>query len=314
VPYRWQEDPDLGKWLAQQRKRKKLGKLSALKAARLEELGIIWDKEGAHWEQRFRELVDAVKEHVDPNLPLHWRENPSLANWVHSQRQNYKRGALSSDRARRLQQLGLIWNPFDAIWEQRFRELEAFRRALGHCDVPRNARYAVLGKWLSHQRKNHKSGKLEPSRVARLTSLGVKWDLEQAAWSARIAELTAFKKRFGHYNVSQTNARYAGLAQWLNAQRRRRRSNTLAAARVKELEELGVDWDPLDGTWNRMLTTLIQFKEAHGHCTPTAATCADKRLVNWVHGQRQRRQQGKLDRQRIQRLDQIGFDWKTSAL
>ncbi|MBI2926161.1 MAG: Helicase associated domain protein [Verrucomicrobia bacterium] len=313
VPFRWQEDSDLGQWLAQQRKRKMLGKLSALRTEKLEELGIVWDKEAAHWEQRFCELVEAARRHGDPNLPLRWGENPSLAKWVHSQRQNHRSGTLSLDRARRLEQLGVIWNPFDAIWEQRVRELEAFKRTHGHCDVPRNVRCAVLGKWLSHQRKYHKCGKLEPSRMARLTKLGVNWDLDQAVWSARIAELTEFKKRFEHCNVSQTSPKYAGLAQWLNAQRRRRRKNTFDPARVRELEELGVDWDPLEATWSQMLARLVQFKEADGHCNPTATTCTDRTLVLWVYSQRQRRQQGKLDGERIRRLDEIGFDWKTSG-
>lgn len=44
---------DLGKWIAYQRSRKKHGRLSAERVAKLNEIGMVWDTVNSRWEQRY---------------------------------------------------------------------------------------------------------------------------------------------------------------------------------------------------------------------------------------------------------------------
>ena len=61
-----------------------------------------------------------------------------------------------------------------------------------------------------------------------------------------------------------------------------------------------------DQKWNAKCRELEEFKAEHGNCiVPTT----EGLLGGWVHTQRTARKKGKLSKQRIQRLDEIGFVW-----
>jgi superfamily II DNA or RNA helicase len=313
VPRDWPEDPALGRWLSAQRARKREGKMNGERVKKMELVGVIWNQVSAGWETRFAELVELTQKLGNPNLPMRYPENPGLAKWLHAQRQNRRRGTLPSDKALRLEQLGVVWSPMETEWERRFLELAEFKKKFGHCNTPRAAPHDGLGKWLSHQRGKKKSGKLEAEKIRRLTDLGVIWDAFESTWADRILELTKFKQRHGHCEVSVTDPQYASLAHWLVWQRKYKRLGKLDSARAIKLEELGVNWDPQISQWSEMFQRFLIFRAQHGNRDPNHATCTNRRLVNWVRAQRQRRKQGKLSQDRINRLDEIGFDWLSAT-
>ena len=47
-----------------------------------------------------------------------------------------KPGRLSRERVKRLEAVGVVWDTLDTAWEQRFRELAAFKARKRHCNVP----------------------------------------------------------------------------------------------------------------------------------------------------------------------------------
>jgi hypothetical protein len=54
------------------------------------------------------------------HVPSNYKEGGViLGSWVRRQRQAKKKGRLSTDKARRLDGLGIIWNPIEAQWEAR---------------------------------------------------------------------------------------------------------------------------------------------------------------------------------------------------
>ena len=71
----------------------------------------------------FAALVDYSRNYGNCNVPDGWRDNPQLATWVRLQRPVKKSGKLSKERIRRLEQIGFVWNPFDAQWDERYEEL-----------------------------------------------------------------------------------------------------------------------------------------------------------------------------------------------
>jgi hypothetical protein len=63
-------------------------------------------------------------------------------------------------------------------WEQRFKELKAFKKEHGHCNVP--VQYPPnrpLGLWVSNARSRKKTGKLSKERIRCLEELGFCWAL-----------------------------------------------------------------------------------------------------------------------------------------
>ncbi len=142
VPAKWSEDPKLGNWVGTQRTLRKVGRLSEERIQRLDEIGFVWDLEASlkssFWEDMFRLLVDYKREHGHCNVPRQWETNLNLANWVSNQRQAKKRGKLSLQQIDRLDDLGFLWNPFEAGWEEMVSALGDYKRVHGNCDVSKS--------------------------------------------------------------------------------------------------------------------------------------------------------------------------------
>jgi Helicase associated domain len=245
VPADYPENPSLGNWLDSQRQLKKRGRLSRERFAQLEAVGVVWDRLDDFWEQRFQELASFKMHHGHCNVPVEYPENPALGIWLNNQRRLQRRRELSPDRIERLGRAGVIWEPQDALWDQRFQELAAFKERFGHCDVPQDhAEDPQLGMWVSNQRQFRRRGKLSPDRLAKLEALGVVWDTLDTAWERRFRELEAFKAREGYANVPQSYFENPQLGRWLHKQRQMRARGKLPKDRIVRLGALGIDWNP----------------------------------------------------------------------
>jgi hypothetical protein len=181
VPQNWLENPQLANFVVVQRQARKKNRLSERKIRMLDALGFIWDGRVAVWEQRYDELCEYQATHADCNVPNNFAENPALGRWVKVQRHFRRRGLLSEDRIRRLDELNFEWNPLagyaksraDAAWNIKFEELCAFRNERGHCNVPVPfAENPSLGIWVRTQRLQRRLGKLDEMRIRCLTEIG----------------------------------------------------------------------------------------------------------------------------------------------
>lgn len=126
VPNRYKEDLQLGAWVSGQRKNYKLlqagsGKTTPMtmdRARRLMDVGFEWTaKNPRHlmWEVRFAELKDFKNSYGHAQVPIGWEQNVQLANWVSTQRQEYKNliksktSRLNDKRVAMLNSLGFAW-------------------------------------------------------------------------------------------------------------------------------------------------------------------------------------------------------------
>jgi helicase associated protein len=109
---------------------------------------------------------------------FHIEEGYNLGPWVSNQR--YYKYKLSSDRRRRLNAIGFIWNWRDYLWEQGFAALLKFKAREGHCLVPSlhiEGKYK-LGYWVSSQRRN--KTKISSERRSRLNRIVFVWNPRNA--------------------------------------------------------------------------------------------------------------------------------------
>jgi hypothetical protein len=150
-------------------------------------------------------------------------------------------------------------------FDERFKDLMAFKAKFGHCNVPctksSNNKYLSLGMWCSHVRMSYKSIKeggkrrnikLSKADMKRLENAGFEWKLLKT-FDDRFNDLVAFKAKFGHCNVPSTksnNNKHSSLGKWCSDIRRSFKaikergipSNTLSKADMKRLEKAGFEW------------------------------------------------------------------------
>ncbi|MDB2663277.1 Helicase associated domain protein, partial [Paracoccaceae bacterium] len=123
----------LGKWVSTQRRY--LDKMTNERKDQLDSIGFVWDVFSHAWEQGYNTLVQ-FKEmtghcHVPQECEL---EGYKLGRWCSIQRRDVDK--LSSERKKRLEDLGFVWNIQDAKWERGFAALALFKQIEGHCNVP----------------------------------------------------------------------------------------------------------------------------------------------------------------------------------
>jgi len=121
----------LGWWIIAQRNEYNAyrnGEKSTLTKERIDALnsiGFQWKSRRQQiWDQRVKELKSYKQIHGDCLVPVSYKENPKLANWVSSQRKLYNKNSLSKERIDILEQIGFIWNRWEHEFEQKLREGE----------------------------------------------------------------------------------------------------------------------------------------------------------------------------------------------
>lgn len=227
----------------------------------------------AYFEERLNQLLRFKEEFGHCNVPQRkYSENPSLGTWCNNIRSKYskkmKNGvytssrALSQDRIARLEDIGFQWVcEYDGGFENRCRQLIAFKKEFGHCNVP--VKYVGsrnLGHWCSGMRSTYSKiqkglptkSPFPAERIARLNEIGFHWKCSKNAVSfeKRCRELVDFKKEFGHGNVPNKYPANPAFGIWCkamrasynNAQKGERPSYNISKDRIERLEKLGFGW------------------------------------------------------------------------
>ena len=187
------------------------------------------DDEGGQWDENMAELRAYKVRHGNCNVPPgasgRWA---ALAGWTAEQRVHYdlyerqRPSPLTGERYEQLQESGLSVNP----WEGRLDELRAYRAQHGDCDVP--IAYPGLGLWVLNQRDAyHFERDVYPQdRIDKLEALGFNWNrwgrnrlkVREEAWDTQFAKLVEFMEVHGHSNISQHDKDNERLGKWIKNQ------------------------------------------------------------------------------------------------
>jgi hypothetical protein len=116
VPAEWEENSNLGGWVAKMRGLHRAGRLSNDKVRLLNEIGFVWDvkgvREAGHEAIGLQWLVKLYtfhQQHGHCRVPTDQRRFHSLRVWMDNQRISYHRGWLSAERIRRLEEIEFPW-------------------------------------------------------------------------------------------------------------------------------------------------------------------------------------------------------------
>jgi Helicase associated domain len=217
----------------------------------------------------------------------------------------------------------------DAVWEQRFGELTAYRRQHGSCQVPSRSRtHPSLGHWVHYQRVLQRAGRLSAARRRLLEQIGFDWVSRgrslafrdstywDTKWERMLGRLTRFHRRFGHCLVPADWAGTPSLRAWLERQRHVKQQGLLRADRWRRLKALGLEWktgDFVDPRWTRSVQRLLAFRRRFGHCRVPATWAEDVNLGRWVVKTRRLKNTGRLSAEKVRRLNEAGFVWDARA-
>jgi hypothetical protein len=311
----------LARWVSYIRHRKKSGKHALELIRRLDGLGFIWRLRRRavrrrDWDTMVAALAAFKSQHGHCRVPSQPGKYRALGMWLINVRRRKKKGLLDRGRIRELDRLGVVWEPREREWEDRFTELVAYQAKYGHCNVPAEwSENPRLASWVYHQRQRRKLSTLTQDRLERLDKIGFVWTTTaEQAWEAKFAALVDYQRAHGHCRIAIYAKNHASLGRWVSAMRGCRKQGKLSEEQIRRLDELGFVWDGAlqawaEEAWESKYAALVEFQRTHGHCRVSVLSKDHARLSNWVRTMRGNRKRGKLSEERIRRLDELGFVW-----
>eukprot|EP00985_Skeletonema_marinoi_P021764 scaffold13537_cov142-Skeletonema_marinoi.AAC.2 len=165
VPSEYHDNPQLGNWVQWQRvqynrrQTRQISQMTDERVGKLNEIDFVWDAKEATWEERLKEIVEYKNEHGNALVPSEYHDNPQLGNWVQWQRVQYNRrqkgqaSNLTDERVAKLNEMGFVWEPLEAVWQSKYDKLHNFYKRYGHTKIPLGEQeHKELYEWCMRQR------------------------------------------------------------------------------------------------------------------------------------------------------------------
>lgn len=238
-----------------------------------------------------------------------------LGEWIMRQRQVRNAGGLAPDRVALLDKLGMIWDVWEADWQEGHAAARAFHTERGHLNVPRDHVTPDgyrLGQWIRRQRMHRNKGSLAASRIAALDRLGIDWEPAQTAWQRHFAAAVAYFRAHGnlkvHYHYVDPVSGLT-LGRWIRGLRQRK--NGLTDDQITALDSIGMIWGVSEHDKARRIAAVEEFYAEHGHLDVPRAHIATNgfKFGEWLMWRRHYRRKGELSDDEIAYLDRYGMVW-----
>ena len=178
VPYEYEaEGQKLGLWISTQRDSYKHGRLKEEQIRLLEAIDMSWDRFESKWDRAYsfcRRYVLEVGNINEVPKDFAYDEFRPLS-WIQVQRNRKKSGKLTQERIRRLEEIGIVWDVYESLWENGYAHACDYRKAHGNMKVPTG--YICedgfkLKYWLNNQITRRRTGRLTPVQLERLEAIG----------------------------------------------------------------------------------------------------------------------------------------------
>jgi hypothetical protein len=260
VPSSYCDDPDLGKWLANQQEGMRKGKLKPDKLRRLKALGVTPRQEvdgvkskNVHispWLKTLREIQAILDAEHDGRLPKVGRFPERLRIWLRVQAKKLQADQLEPWQVERLQKIDfdpehLPEPPPQLDWADRLERLRRFIAAEGHARVPRSYADRKLVAFVETIRGRRRKGSLNRREIRDLRAAGFVFAPHRQVsprWHRLYEELKAYHAAHGDSHVPRFYKANQPLAEFVAQQRQRGRKGLLLTEHIRLLDELGFRW------------------------------------------------------------------------
>ncbi|MFE7587898.1 Helicase associated domain protein [Kitasatospora sp. NPDC057512] len=153
--------------------------------------------------------------------------------------------------------------------------------------------------WLRINARQHASQILQTVKLRAFNPRAVEWQRMHAV-------AAVFHLQHGHLDPTD-KAKHAELISWLTRQRHLNGAGLLDAARVSELDALGMIWSKNANAWERGYAYAKAFHHQHGHLAIPATTKLDDYAVGaWM---RRQRKADNLTKEQVARLNELDELW-----
>jgi Helicase associated domain len=186
------KDKKLANWVDTQRAFATKGILSTVRKQRLDAIGFDWDPRETDWAEGFRYLTIYKEREGHCRVPYdHVEDGFNLGLWVANRRATPE--SMPSNRRQQLDDLGFLWDPFEADWQEGFSYLKAYKEREGHCRVAKDhmENGFQLGRWVATRRAKVES--ISATRRQQLDDLGFVWKVFEADWEEGFTHLKAYR-------------------------------------------------------------------------------------------------------------------------
>ena len=316
------EGVHLGTWYRSIRSKYNAGILPEEKIEQLERIGVKWSSViHRNWMNFYGIAEKYYKTHGDLNVNASYEteSGEALGTWVSTQRNNYSKGKLDKEKIELLEKIGMSWNRDISRWEEGYKYSYEYKTEFGNINVP--AEYLsrdgfALGAWISNQRRKYKNNKLTESQISRLEALGIVWDPMEALW------MTSYEYAKNYYlqhknllvNIQYVTDDGFKLGSWISNQKTKYKKAKLSTEKISMLEKIGMCWSTNAEKWMRGYEQAIEHFQEYGNLD------VSKRYVRpngyslgiWIYSQRQSYKNGKLEPDKIEKLEALSMKWNST--
>ncbi|MFD5234840.1 Helicase associated domain protein [Streptomyces qaidamensis] len=293
------------------------------------------DTERQDWARGWAKLKAYVERVGNARVPYGHREGATpLGQWVAEQRRAYAAGQMSGQRARRLEQLGMVWSLTDERFQENLEAAKAYYEQHWTLCAPRSAvaLSRPVGQWLSNLRR---PGALDghPEWEAALEAVDEDWNPDWPAdWQRHYVALRELvrdeKGQAGAVEVLPgVTVHGMDIGKWLARQQTLKVWQALHDGQRERLEQLGITPPPPApeaeapaklstapvSAFERGVAALAQYKARTGSLTVPRGHVerledgTEVRLGVWIMNQKGRR--AKLTTDKLTALATLGVEW-----
>jgi len=330
VPRRYytEDGYDLGQWLCTQRMiyqgcYRGKNKITQVQIDKLNVLGMRWESlSDVSWNRHFAAAQEYYAQHGDLLVPSNYVDDNGikLGKWIQSQRLYHSSGirnhSLTAERINALENIGMVWNTVDFIWEENYAEAVRYSKIHGNLDVP--VKYVTesgmkLGQWITNLRRRVVSGEMPEEKLKRLQAIGFRiTNKSDLIFQAGLQEIEKYKEQFGNDDVPHSYVSDSGfqLGEWIYRIRLSNKNGTLPVSRKKILLDKHIDIEPRDN-WDAMMKLVEEYFAENGDVNiPANYVVKGVWLNRWLNEQRKittGQKKGRLSDEQKRRLEAVGM-------
>jgi len=334
--YRTEEGYALGVWLLRQRNVRKgtvPGILTDEQIDKLDRIGMPWEGViGGRWQRNYEALCHYYHKNGNINVPNSYITDSGirLGAWVRKMRKAHanctRRDYLTPERIKLLDELGMIWEKKDYLWDRNYKAAADYYQTHGSIKMPHNYRSAEgigLGRWIDHILQVYRDtfgASLSESQIKKLKEIGLglpsKQELEEM-WRKNYLEAEAYFQDKGNLNVPLLYKSASGFAlgRWIAHERRSAQYGTASRPYPEwhrnALNQIGMTWErEKPDIWSLNYELARKYFLSYGDLNlSSSATIEGVHLGHWLIQQRSLYRHGKLDEKSVRQLESIGIVW-----
>ena len=263
-------------------------------------------------------------------------------------RRQFDKETLLKEKIEQLKEIGFdfTFSPFierkkkTDNFEVRFEELKMHKSKTGTFYLTKeNNQNKKLYSWVRAQKKLWNDGNLQPQRLERFNEIAYSFSesyketksivhkekVNDLKWNEKFELFKKYYEDNNTFYIQMTDKVNEKLRVWVQSQISNFRRKKLSPEKIDRLDSIGFRFEtnqivkpklikPIkevifyDELWNKQYLKLITYKIENGECN-VRKSYEDATLGSWVFNQRKNRRQDKLSREKIEKLNLLGFRW-----